>query len=74
MIISIQNWLSESPEQSKNAATPSYMSVFMSCKRDREQPRQHSHDPCTNSALLFSDVSGRRTLALPSLIHDWPIF
>uniref|UniRef100_A0A093VHI0 Uncharacterized protein n=1 Tax=Talaromyces marneffei PM1 TaxID=1077442 RepID=A0A093VHI0_TALMA len=30
VIISIQNWLSESPEQSKNAATPSYMSVFMS--------------------------------------------
>ncbi|RAO73145.1 uncharacterized protein BHQ10_009157 [Talaromyces amestolkiae] len=30
VIISIQSWLSESPEQSKNAATPSYMSVFMS--------------------------------------------
>ncbi|EED13934.1 conserved hypothetical protein [Talaromyces stipitatus ATCC 10500] len=30
VIISIQNWLSETPEQSRNAATPSYMSVFMS--------------------------------------------
>jgi len=34
VIISIQNWLSETPEQSKNAAAPSYMSVFMSCKSD----------------------------------------
>lgn len=32
VLISIQNWLSETPEQSKNAATPSYMSVFMSRK------------------------------------------
>ncbi|KAH8703878.1 hypothetical protein BGW36DRAFT_423423 [Talaromyces proteolyticus] len=30
VVISVQNWLAESPEQAKNAATPSYMNVFMS--------------------------------------------
>lgn len=32
VVISLQNWLSESPEQSKNSATPGYMSIFMSRK------------------------------------------
>ncbi|OKL63095.1 hypothetical protein UA08_02001 [Talaromyces atroroseus] len=30
VVVSLQNWLSETPEQSKNAATPGYMSIFMS--------------------------------------------
>ncbi|KAJ5460150.1 uncharacterized protein N7458_001702 [Penicillium daleae] len=29
-VFSLQTWLAESPEQKKNAATPAYMSVFMS--------------------------------------------
>ncbi|KAJ5219869.1 hypothetical protein N7468_009073 [Penicillium chermesinum] len=29
-VFSLQSWLAESPEQKKNAATPAYMSVFMS--------------------------------------------
>lgn len=30
-MVSLQSWLGESEEQKKNAATPAYMSVFMSC-------------------------------------------
>lgn len=30
VVISLQNWLAETPEQAKSASTPSYMSVFMS--------------------------------------------
>ncbi|GAD92172.1 hypothetical protein AN4742.2 [Paecilomyces variotii No. 5] len=30
LVFSLQNWLAESPEQSKTASTPAYMSVFMS--------------------------------------------
>ncbi|KAJ5854470.1 hypothetical protein N7534_007013 [Penicillium rubens] len=30
-VFSLQSWLGESPEQKKTAATPAYMSVFMSC-------------------------------------------
>lgn len=29
-VFSLQSWLSESPEQKKNASTPAYMSVMMS--------------------------------------------
>ncbi|KAJ5766518.1 uncharacterized protein N7511_004134 [Penicillium nucicola] len=29
-VFSLQTWLGESPDQKKNAATPAYMSVFMS--------------------------------------------
>ncbi|KAJ5780986.1 hypothetical protein N7457_006146 [Penicillium paradoxum] len=31
IVFSLQSWLGESPEQKKNASTPAYMSVLMSC-------------------------------------------
>jgi hypothetical protein len=63
VIISIQNWLSETPDQSKNAATPSYMSVFMSCKSDPEQPRTF-YDRYTN--FLFHLVMSLAVVRLRS--------
>jgi hypothetical protein len=52
VIISIQNWLSETPEQNKNAATPSYMSVFMSCESRPERYRLLC-DPITDKKLFI---------------------
>lgn len=31
-VFSLQTWLAETPEQKRNATTPGYMSVFMSCE------------------------------------------
>ncbi|OJJ34221.1 hypothetical protein ASPWEDRAFT_42154 [Aspergillus wentii DTO 134E9] len=30
-VLSLQGWLSETPAQKRNASTPGYMSVLMSC-------------------------------------------
>lgn len=38
VVISLQNWLAETPEEKKTSATPAYMNVFMS----GTFPHQHS--------------------------------
>lgn len=56
-VFSLQTWLAESSEQKKTAATPAYMSVFMSCT-------------CRFISFPLSSLSVRSKLILRSYSSD----